>query len=91
MRATLQKPYDFAASVCDHGWPMLAPFVWDNENKLLQRVERLGSARIILLQIGAEDAGETIVIQASANIDDLSDAETQEVDAKLRWMLKLDE
>ena len=88
----IPKPYDFAASICDHGWPMLAPFAWDAEHKSLQRVELLDTGRVVLLRLTAQDEGNNVQLQVAVKVDqDLTAAEVQELEGKLRWMLKLDE
>lgn len=88
----IPKPYDFGASICDHGWPMLAPFAWDSENETLQRVELLNSGQVILLELSTQDAGDHMLlhIHVQANAD-LTVVEMQELNRKLYWMLKLNE
>lgn len=86
------KPYTFAASVCDHGWPSLAPNQWLAEEQMLQRVEQLTTGRVVLLQMTGVDAGATIRIHIAVQADGvLSAAEASEIVAAVRWMLKLDE
>ncbi|MEZ4663342.1 MAG: hypothetical protein R2911_37835 [Caldilineaceae bacterium] len=92
MQLFTPKPYDFAASICDHGWPMLAPFSWKPESETLQRVELLDSGRVVLLQLWAQDAGDHAQLHVSVQCNvDLTVAERQELDSKLHWMLKLNE
>lgn len=86
------KPYTFAASVCDHGWPSLAPNQWLAENQMLQRVEQLTTGRVVLLQMTGVDAGDTIRIHLDVQADGmLTAAEATEIGTAVRWMLKLDE
>ena len=86
------KPYTFATSVCDHGWPSLAPNQWIAENQMLQRVEQLTTGRVVLLQITGVNAGDAIRIHIDVQADGmLTTAETSEIGAAVRWMLKLDE
>jgi 3-methyladenine DNA glycosylase/8-oxoguanine DNA glycosylase len=86
------KPYSFAASVCDHGWPNLAPNQWLADWQILQRVEQLTTGRVVLLRLSSADAGDTVCIQIAVQADGtLTPMETDEVLAKVRWMLKLDE
>lgn len=95
-------PYNFAASVRDHGWPSLAPNRWLPENNALQRVERLSNGRTVLLCIAASstdegeggenggDASVRVCVETRA-AHDLAEAERHEIQAMVRWMLKLDE
>lgn len=86
------KPYTFAASVCDHGWPNLAPNQWFAEKQMLQRVEQLTTGRVILLQLTGVDVGTTICIHVDVQADGaLTTAEVSELGTAVRWMLKLDE
>lgn len=86
------KPYSFATSICDHGWPSLAPNRWVAERAILQRVEQLTTGRVVLLQLSGEDAGEAICIRIAVQAEDLlTAAENTEILTNVRWMLKLDE
>lgn len=88
----IPKPYAFAASVCDHGWPSLAPNQWLADCQTLQRVEQLATGRVVLLQITSEDAGDTVCVRIDVQTDGaLTLAESVEIEVKVRWMLKLDE
>lgn len=86
------KPYDFASSVRDHGWIQLAPFQWLDEQQTVQRVERLDTGKVVLLQIASSDAGDVkrISIKVKPN-SKLTQSEQQEIRDKVHWMLKLDE
>ena len=88
---TIPKPYHFATSICDHGWPALAPFRWIAASQTLERVERLCTGQVVLLQLTAADAGDNvqIVIQVHS-ASDLSASALAEITANVRWMLKLD-
>ena len=46
-----RKPYDFATSVRDHGWIALLPFNWLDQQRAMQRVERLTSGKVVLLVV----------------------------------------
>ena len=52
-----KKPYNFATSVRDHGWIALLPFNWLDEQSAMQRVERLSSGKVVLLQLTTKDVG----------------------------------
>lgn len=86
------KPYTFAASVCDHGWPSLAPNRWLADKAQLQRVEQLTTGRVVVLQLTAVDTADTIRLDIDVQADGtLTAAEADEIVATVRWMLKLDE
>ncbi|MBX3011609.1 MAG: hypothetical protein KF832_08870 [Caldilineaceae bacterium] len=86
------KPYTFATSVCDHGWPSLAPNQWLADCQTLQRVEQLSSGQVVLLRLSSTEREESTVVHIAATAaTPLSASETAEVRRKVRWMLKLDE
>ena len=88
---TLQSPtpYNFTKSVRDHGWYQLAPFAWLEEQQILQRVERMESGRVVVLQLCEEgDNVLTIAVQADG---ELAPHEEDEIRHKAHWMLKFDE
>lgn len=88
---TIPKPYHFAASVCDHGWPALAPFRWTAETATLERVERLTTGQVVLLALQAQDqTGQVQITIDMASDRALTAAELAEVTYNVRWMLKLD-
>ncbi|MEZ4862450.1 MAG: hypothetical protein R3C14_14140 [Caldilineaceae bacterium] len=96
LELTIQPPYTFAASICDHGWPALAPNQWLEAEQTLQRVERLQDGQVVLLHItGREKNGGigacTRVRIHVAGEQPLRPAAKRELRAKVRWMLKLDE
>lgn len=53
-RITLDAPapFDFARTACSHGWVMLAPNAWDAERRAVERVHRLATGKVVLLEIG---------------------------------------
>ncbi len=88
----VNKPYDFEQGVRDHGWVALAPFHWVNDHASLQRVERLTSGKVAVLQISALDGGDCVRQRIDAQADTkLSAADQQEIRDKVCWMLRLDE
>jgi len=92
LQLQVPKPYTFAVSVCDHGWPALAPNQWLAEVQMLQRVEGLTSGRIVLLQLTSAETRDAIRLNIAAQADGaLTTAECEEILTKVRWMLKLDE
>ncbi len=92
LELSVPKPYTFAVSVCDHGWPSLAPNQWLAASATLQRVEQLATGRVVLLRLSNVDAGDAILVRIAVLADGpLTPAETAEIRATVRWMLKLDE
>jgi len=88
---TIPKPYHFATSVCDHGWPALAPFRWVAAGETLERVERLTTGQVVLLALQAqEQAGHVHITIEIASDRALTAAELAEVTHNVRWILKLD-
>lgn len=87
----LPKPYHFAASVCDHGWPALAPFRWVAETATLERVERLATGQVVLLALQAPDQAAPVQLTIGiTSACELTAAELAEITATVQWMLKLD-
>jgi len=86
------KPYDFAASVRDHGWIALAPFGWIADQNAVQRVERLNDGSVVLLIIAAQEIPDHVRIAAQVEgTSRLSATQRREIEQKVHWMLKLDE
>ena len=89
---SIPRPYDFAASVRDHGWIALEPFRWHNDKSAMQRVELLDNGKVVVLTVTAENADQKIQLTINVEADgDISRDELDEVRTKVRWMLKLDE
>ena len=79
------KPYAFAVSVCDHGWPVLAPNQWLADQQSLQRVEQLTSERVVLLHINGEERTDAIQVNLAVQADGpLTTAESTELLARVR-------
>jgi len=92
LELSVAKPYDFAQSVCDHGWVQLAPCYWDEERHSLRHVQRLDTGKVALLHISAENTADvvTLRIEVEANTP-LTTAEQDDMRQNVHWMLKLDE
>ncbi|MBV7333557.1 hypothetical protein KFU94_36055 [Chloroflexi bacterium TSY] len=93
---TAPKPYNFTRSVQDHGWYVLSPCKWLNDEQTLQRIERLQNGRVVLLQIKAKEKAEelanTVVIEIDTKVDtSLTSKEKEEIRRATTWMLKLNE
>lgn len=97
VQLAVSAPYNFAQSVQDYGWVSLAPCRWLDDEQELRRVERLTSGKVALIHIvaGGELPGnEPKVANLEARVDAdeaLTATEEDEIFAKLRWMLRLDD
>jgi 3-methyladenine DNA glycosylase/8-oxoguanine DNA glycosylase len=86
LRLRARPPFSFPAVVGSHGWARLAPFVVDQDGGDLMRVEQLASGRVVELQItGAIDG---VAVASDAVLDE---GEWSEIEAKVTWMLGLDQ
>lgn len=79
-------PFSLQQVINSHGWPQLAPFLWDRASGKLRRVERLASGRVVELRFDPAPDG------AAVEVDDaLTPAEQADIAAKAHWMLGLDQ
>ncbi len=87
-RFTLQIPADFrlAGVTTSHGWYALAPYAWEPDVGLLNRVESLPSGTVTHLRI-SQQGGELAV----GSSQPLSEFDRRELERRLRWCLRLDE
>lgn len=83
---SLPQPFEFVATVTDHGWYDLAPWLWRPETTTLERVERLPSGQVVLLMI--QQAGDQLLISSE---DDLSPADADGVRLGIQRALRLDQ
>lgn len=81
-----RQPFSFHATVRSHGWWQLAPFEYDEEQRLLRYTTRLANSRVTGLLIRAAPDG----VQVESHIA-LSQAEQDEIAAQVCWMLALDQ
>lgn len=79
-------PFSLQQVINSHGWPQLAPFLWDRASGELRRVERLASGRVVELRFEPTQDGAAIEID-----DMLATDEEAEITAKAQWMLGLDQ
>lgn len=87
----IPQPYAFATSVCDHGWPMLAPFRWDDATETLERIEHLPQGQVILLRLHSTAWPDRVVLHIDVtSAQRLTAIERVQVVQSVRWMLKLD-
>ncbi len=79
------EPFSFEAVVRSHGWSALAPYHWDADTGVLERVEELASGKIVLLAMEKVKGG--IAARVSGR---LTRREQQELMDKVAWMFSLD-
>jgi len=82
MTITLPTPADFSFSqtVHSHGWRHLLPFAWDEDSQTLERVERLSTGEVVLLQV--RESGGQIAVEGADR--------PEEIARRVRRMLQLD-
>ena len=83
----LPAQYRFEAMIDAHGWPYLAPFRWDETERVLQRVEQLASGKVVLLGISSSATMLGVEIAGPP----LHADELEEIERVVRWMVELDE
>jgi 3-methyladenine DNA glycosylase/8-oxoguanine DNA glycosylase len=86
LELSARPPFSLQQVITSHGWPQLAPFLWDRISGELRRVERLASGRVVELRF--DHAPDGAAVEADA---DLTAAEQGELAAKVQWMLGLDQ
>jgi N-glycosylase/DNA lyase len=74
--------------VLSHGWCRLLPLRWDEEGAVLSRTEQLGSQVVELDICQAGERALDCTVQSAAP---LSATDRDELTARLRWMLSLDQ
>ena len=85
-------PFDFERTAYSHGWVVLAPNGWDSERKALRRVERLGSGKVVALDIrGTGPVGKRQIAVDVHHSGDLSQRERKEIESAVGRMFRVDE
>ncbi len=80
------EPFDFAATVTDHGWYLLAPWRWRPQDQILERVELLPSGRVVLLLIWQD--GDQLRLGCA---DQLTSAEWNHTSTAVKRSLRIDQ
>ncbi len=86
LELSARVPFSLQQVINSHGWPQLAPFLWDRASDELRRVERLASGRVIEMRFDQASDGAAVEVDA-----DLTPAEQAELAANVQWMLGLDQ
>jgi 3-methyladenine DNA glycosylase/8-oxoguanine DNA glycosylase len=71
-----------------HGWSQLSPMLWDEDAGVLYRTELLADKVVELAFTQADDVALELTVLSEAT---LSYADWDELEARARWMLALDE
>lgn len=80
-----RAPFNFLSAVNSHGWVSLAPFQFDKATATLTYADRLSNGRLLEYRISEEPPGVRVQTDGS-----LTQAERDEVAARVAWMLGLD-
>ena len=83
---SLPNRFDFVATVTDHGWYDLAPWLWRPEKYTLERVEQLPTQKVVLLTIWQD--GDHLAIGSS---EELNTIELEVVKKGIMRSLRLDQ
>ncbi len=83
--------FDFVATVQAHGWLVLRPFVWAEATGILSRTQQLAGGNVVKIAMQASESQADTVGVSVESADPLTAAETAEVRAMVRRMLRLDE
>ncbi len=88
MKLTLpaRAPFVLRTVIYSHGWYQLAPFSAGSEPEGLHYVDRLPTGRVVALSVYEAPGGVAVEVDS-----DLSPAETAELEARVRWMLGLEQ
>ena len=78
--------FSFHETVSAHGWRRLAPFVWNEADQTLERVEKL-PAGVVLIQTSSAGDGVRVKVYGKAVKEEAMEAE---VVRRVRRMLQLD-
>ena len=82
---TARPPFNFLSVVQSHGWVQLAPFRFDEDDKILYYTDRLANGRLVEYRISEASKGVKV------RTDSLNKLEQGEVREKVSWMLGLDQ
>ena len=82
VQVTSPSDFSFQETIAAHGWRRLLPFLWKEEQQVLERVEELASGNVVLLRMRGE-AGHIHVEAEGGGDEDL-------ITRRVRRMLQLD-
>ena len=85
-------PFDFDAAAYSHGWVVLSPNSWDEDGRVLRRVERLKSGKVAMLAISGNGAVRKPEIRVAVqSAGRLNGRERTEIEDGVRHMFRVDE
>jgi len=85
-------PFDYQSTAQSHGWMELAPNAWDKERHALQRVERLSTGQVVLLDITSTGSVEQPEMAIEVHhAGELSPKDRREVTAAVGRIFRADE
>jgi len=85
-------PFDYDATAQSHGWMELLPNAWDKARKALQRVERLSTGQVVLLEISGAGSVERPELAVDVHhAGELSAGEREEALAAVGRIFRADE
>src|SRR5207302_821922 len=88
------KPFGLFSTVICHGWYQTRPFHWDQEQRILQRVESLRDGRVFLLELREDRSAQRAhrdVVLTVAGEGATDPGVADEMARRSRVMLHLDE
>ncbi len=86
------SPFNLEATLTSHGWIELLPNVWQAERRAMQRVERLSSGAVVLLDVSEEASPSSQQIEVTVrHAQELNQGEKDEIVHSVSHMLRLDE
>lgn len=94
IRLPVRKPFGLYSTVICHGWYQTKPFAWDDERRVLRRVESLRDGRVFLMEMSEVGSPKRsyrdVVLRATG--EGAGDAGVaDELARRARLMLRLDE
>jgi 3-methyladenine DNA glycosylase/8-oxoguanine DNA glycosylase len=85
-------PFHFEYAAHSHGWSVLSPNMWFDDQKMLQRTQQLNSGKVVILQL--KDSGDELYPEIIIKVNhsgQLSGEDRKEIIDVVRHMLRLDE
>lgn len=83
--------FNYMPTVWSHGWYMLAPFTFDEAQKVLYRVHQLRNGQVVRIAAAPQDADRRLAITITGLPHPISPAHQQEIGAVVSRCLGLDQ
>jgi 3-methyladenine DNA glycosylase/8-oxoguanine DNA glycosylase len=92
LSVTPLSPFNFEFTATSHGWVSLAPNDWDEERHAIQRIERLSTGQVVLLNItGTPSIKRPEISVEVSHAGKLSQKERREITTAVGRMFRADE